>query len=132
MSITLDGVVRFVHLLSASVWVGGMVAMTSVLPGMLAAGFHGSEVRGVARRFSTITFPAMVIAAATGIWKITGGGTEVTTTITAKLALTTFAVLLALWHARASGLRTPARALTFIRGLLLLTGIALIAASVWI
>ena len=133
MSITLDGVIRFVHLLSAAIWVGAMVSMTAVLPSMMSSGFHGSEVRGVARRFSAVSFPAMVVAIGTGVWKLTLDDVEITTPLWVKIGLAAGAILLALWHSRTAGLRsTQPGVLSFIRGLLLLTGIALIATSVWI
>ncbi|NQV05742.1 hypothetical protein HQ535_04255 [bacterium] len=129
MEFTVENVIRFIHLLSATIWVGGMVSMINVLPTLHRMGLHGADVRTVSRSFGTVGFPAMVIAMGTGVWK-TIDAAEVSTALWVKVGLSAAALLLGLWYAREASGRGPAVALPAIRLLLLLSGVGLVAASI--
>ena len=59
----------FLHVLGATVWVGGQVALAGVVP--VVRQFGGIETaRAVARRFQLIAWPAFVLLVVTGVWNL--------------------------------------------------------------
>ena len=59
----------FLHILGASVWVGGQVVLAGVVP--VVRKFGGIETaRAVARRFQLIAWPAFVLLLVTGVWNL--------------------------------------------------------------
>ncbi len=59
----------FLHVLGATVWVGGQVALAGVVPVVRRVG--GIETaRAVARRFQLIAWPAFGLLLVTGIWNL--------------------------------------------------------------
>jgi putative copper export protein len=81
----------FLHVLGATVWVGGQVALAGVVPVVRRLG--GIETaRAVARRFQLIAWPAFGLLVVTGIWnlfavKVGEQSTSYTTTLFVKLIL---------------------------------------------
>jgi putative copper export protein len=79
------------HVLGATVWVGGQVALAGVVP--VVRRFGGIETaRAVARRFQLIAWPAFGLLVATGIWnlfavKVGEQSTSYTTSLFVKLIL---------------------------------------------
>lgn len=64
-----DTIRLFLHLLGATVWVGGQIALAGVVPVVRRAA--GSEVtRAVARRFQLVAWPAFALLAGTGVWNL--------------------------------------------------------------
>lgn len=58
----------FLHVLAATVWVGGQLTLAGLVPGLRA--ISPDAPRSVARRFNRIAWPAFVVLVATGIWNI--------------------------------------------------------------
>lgn len=59
----------FLHVLGATVWVGGQVALAGVVP--VVRRFGGIEAaRAVARRFELIAWPAFAVLVGTGVWNL--------------------------------------------------------------
>src|SRR5262245_17481740 len=59
----------FLHVLAATVWVGGQIVLAALVPAVRRAG--GAEsTRAVARRFQLVAWPAFVVLVATGIWNL--------------------------------------------------------------
>jgi putative copper export protein len=59
----------FLHVLAATVWVGGQIALAGVVPVVRRIGGRDAA-RAVARRFQLIAWPAFVVLVATGIWNV--------------------------------------------------------------
>lgn len=57
------------HVLAASVWVGGQLTLVGVLPALRSAG--PETVRSVARAFQRLAWPAFGLLLATGVWNLT-------------------------------------------------------------
>jgi putative copper export protein len=56
------------HVLAATIWVGGQLTLAALVPTLKAA---GAEVpRSVAHRFSQVAWPAFLVLVATGIWNV--------------------------------------------------------------
>ncbi len=63
-----DSVRLFLHVLAATVWVGGQLTLAGLLPVLRAL---GAEVPStVARSFARISWPAFFLLVATGIWNV--------------------------------------------------------------
>lgn len=58
----------FLHVLAASIWVGGQLTLAGLLPGLRA--IAPDAPRAAARRFNRIAWPAYGVLVATGIWNL--------------------------------------------------------------
>ena len=64
----LDTVRLSLHVLAATIWVGGQITLAALVPTLKAA---GTDVpKAVARRFSQVAWPAFAVLVATGIWNV--------------------------------------------------------------
>jgi putative copper export protein len=68
LPITWDAVRVFIHVLAATVWVGGQLTLAGLVPGLRELG--ADAPRTVARRFNRIAWPAFGVLIATGIWNV--------------------------------------------------------------
>ncbi len=57
------------HVLAATVWVGGQIVMTGLVGPSRAIG--GDAPKMLARAFARMAWPAFVVLVATGIWNVT-------------------------------------------------------------
>jgi len=69
-----ESLITWVHLISASIWVGGSIFIGIVLAPMLKSLANAVEERTVlmimiGRRFNKVALPALVVLVATGIYK---------------------------------------------------------------
>ena len=100
---TLETLRLFVHVLAATVWVGGQLTLLGLLPAVRAIG--GDAPRLVARRFRRIAWPAFAVLVLTGVWNVAaeagedgaGGGVLV-----AKVVAVVLSGLAAWLHERAT------------------------------
>src|SRR5690349_18782212 len=58
----------FLHVLAATVWVGGQLTLAGLVPGLRELGEDAP--RTVARRFNRIAWPAFGVLVLTGIWNV--------------------------------------------------------------
>src|SRR3954452_8351982 len=83
----------FLHVLAATVWVGGQLTLAGLVPGLRALG--PDAPRTVARRFNRIAWPAFAVLIVTGIWNITAvhvGDTSTAYQVTLMVKLLVVAV----------------------------------------
>jgi putative copper export protein len=66
----LDTVRLTIHVLAASVWVGGQIVMTGLV-GPARNQIGGDATKILARAFARLAWPAFVLLVATGIWNVT-------------------------------------------------------------
>jgi putative copper export protein len=69
LPVTSANVRLFLHVLGATVWVGGQIALAGVVPVVRRAA-GADMVRLVARRFQQVAWPAFALLVATGIWNL--------------------------------------------------------------
>ncbi len=67
MGITLTTVRMFIHVLAATVWVGGQLVLGGLV-GVVRTQAGAEGTRAVARRFAMLSWPAYVVLLFTGIW----------------------------------------------------------------
>ena len=99
------GTVRlFLHILAATVWVGGQLTLAGLVPGLRA--LSPDAPRAAARRFNRIAWPAFAVVVATGIWNlvevdVTDTSTEYQVTVLVKLLVVALSGVSAAVHAGA-------------------------------
>lgn len=68
LPIDLGALRLFLHVLAASVWVGGQLTLGGVIPALRPAG--PDTVRAVARAFQRLAWPAFAVLLASGVWNL--------------------------------------------------------------
>jgi putative copper export protein len=58
----------FLHVLGVSVWVGGQIALSALVP--VARGLGPEAPRRLARRFAQVAWPFFALTVVTGIWNL--------------------------------------------------------------
>jgi putative copper export protein len=108
---TLETVRLFLHVLAATVWVGGQLTLLGLLPVLREVG--GEAPRQAARAFRRIAWPAFAVLLVTGAWNVAelseegdGGGVLV-----AKLVAVVLSGVASFLHERA-----PSKAMTAVWG----------------
>jgi putative copper export protein len=98
------GTIRlFLHVLAATVWVGGQLTLAALVPVLRRAAPDVPRI--AARRFNQVAWPAFAVLVATGIWNIAAeqgkiaGSYEVTLVV--KLVAVFISGVTAYLHARA-------------------------------
>jgi len=100
------GTIRlFLHVLAATVWVGGQLTLAGLVPGLRALG--PDAPRTVARRFNRIAWPAFAVLFLTGLWnlsetRIGDRSSEWIATLLAKLTVVAISGVSAALHTRAA------------------------------
>ncbi len=59
----------FLHVLAATIWVGGQIALAAVVP-VVRRVAGPDALRAVAQRFQQVAWPAFVVLVATGVWNL--------------------------------------------------------------
>jgi putative copper export protein len=98
-----DTIRLFLHVLAATVWVGGQLTLAALVPVLRRAG--ADIPRAAARRFNQVAWPAFAVLVATGIWNIVAVRSQITgsyeTTLVVKLIVVLISGVTAALHARA-------------------------------
>lgn len=91
----------FLHVLSASVWVGGQLALAGMVPAIRRA--HPEATKTVANAFARVAWPAFAVAVLTGIWNlmavdITEASSAYQATVLVKIAIAILSGVFAAVH----------------------------------
>jgi putative copper export protein len=93
----------FLHVLGATVWVGGQLTLAGLVPGLRTLSADAPRV--VARRFNAMAWAAFAVLVATGIWNILAirpdWSSSYGTTLIVKLVVVAVSGIAAALHARA-------------------------------
>jgi putative copper export protein len=95
----------FLHVLAATVWVGGQITLAGLVPALRKAG--ADVPRAAANAFARIAWPAFAVLVATGIWNIEADHAKLhdsgafRNTLIAKLVLVVLSGIAAAAHSRA-------------------------------
>jgi len=68
LDVTVQTIRLFVHVLAATVWVGGQITVAGLVPGLRR--LSPDAPRAVGRRFAQLAWPAYAVLVVTGIWNI--------------------------------------------------------------
>jgi uncharacterized membrane protein len=102
LGLSLDVVRLFLHILAASIWVGGQLTLAGLLPALRRIGGHAPQM--VARQFNRIAWPAFAVLVLTGLWNIADDGDrdgQYRTTLAVKLVAVAVSGVAAYVHSRA-------------------------------
>lgn len=103
LPVTADTVRLFLHVLAATVWVGGQITLAGLVPVLRGLG-HEAPAR-VARQFNRIAWPAFGVLVVTGMWNIAAQSKHVhgayLRTLIVKLVVVVVSGVTAFLHARA-------------------------------
>jgi putative copper export protein len=107
LAVNLGTIRLFLHVLAATVWVGGQLTLAALVPVLRR---FGAEVpQAAARRFNQVAWVAFGILIATGIWNVTAVSHQVSrngnyrTTLIVKLVVVAISGTTAALHARSKG-----------------------------
>jgi putative copper export protein len=105
LSVNWDTIRLFLHVLAATIWVGGQITLAALVPVLRRL---GAEIpRTAARRFNLIAWPAFGVLVLTGIWNIVAVRSQISgsyeTTLVVKLIVVAISGITAALHARARG-----------------------------
>ncbi len=92
----------FLHVLAATVWVGGQITLAALVPALRAAG--ADVPRAAANAFNRIAWPAFGVLVLTGIWNVVAAEDDSAAfqhTLSLKYALVLASGVTAFAHARA-------------------------------
>ena len=101
LAVSWDTVRLFLHVLAATVWVGGQLTLAALVPVLRRVG--PDAPRAAARRFNVVAWPAYGVLIATGIWNIAAAGPMTASyrnTLIAKLVVVAASGITAVLHAR--------------------------------
>ena len=103
LSVTWDTIRLFLHVLAATIWVGGQITLAALVPVLRRL---GAEIpRAAARRFNQVAWPAFAVLVITGIWNIAAVHAQIhgsyETTLVIKLIVVVISGVTAALHARA-------------------------------
>ncbi|MGH3496457.1 MAG: hypothetical protein ACRDP1_03220 [Nocardioidaceae bacterium] len=104
LSVSLDTVRLFLHVLAATVWVGGQLTLAALVPALRVAGTGVPKL--AANAFNRVAWPAFAVLVATGVWNVVAERDKVTgsyrTTLIVKLLAVVVSGVAAALHARAT------------------------------
>ena len=104
LPVTLDAVRLFLHILAATVWVGGQLVLAALVPVLRQVAPEGPGA--AAGAFNRVAWPAFGVLIVTGVWNVLAEGdrgSSYRTTLIVKLVLVAASGLTAFLHARARG-----------------------------
>ena len=103
LSVSWDTIRLFLHVLAATIWVGGQITLAALVPVLRRLG--ADIPRTAARRFNLIAWPAFGVLVLTGIWNIVAVRSQISgsyeTTLVVKLIVVVISGITAALHARA-------------------------------
>jgi putative copper export protein len=67
---TTIALVKWVHLVAASIWTGGLIVLAAVIFTLRKQGVPRETLQAVARQFGRVSWPAMLIAVGTGLYQV--------------------------------------------------------------
>ncbi|SNT24788.1 hypothetical protein SAMN05443665_1020131 [Actinomadura meyerae] len=100
LALTTADVRIFLHVLAATIWVGGQITLGVLVPAL--RGYEG-VTKVAARRYNMVAWPAFAVLVLTGAWNISAGdmGDAAQRTLEVKLVFVLLSGVAAFLHTRA-------------------------------
>lgn len=103
LPVSWDTIRLFLHVLSATIWVGGQLTLAALVPVLRRLG--GEIPRAAARAFNRVAWPAFAVLVLTGVWNVIAERGKITgsyeVTLVVKLVVVVISGATAALHARA-------------------------------
>ncbi len=100
-------VVYYLHVLGATVWVGGLIVLAGLVPALRRATDDREVLRVMARRFGVISWSALGLQVITGL-VMAVDRLPWSASLSWKVGLVIMSVVLAVWHTRMARDQSPA------------------------
>ncbi|HEY5150245.1 MAG TPA: hypothetical protein VIJ23_10560, partial [Mycobacterium sp.] len=68
IAVSWDTVRLFLHVVAATIWVGGQITLAALVPTLRGLGIDAPKL--AARRFNQVAWPAFWVLVVTGIWNV--------------------------------------------------------------
>lgn len=117
------GVARYLHLLGAAVWVGGLIVVAALIPAVRRATPDREVIRAIARRFGVVSWIALGTQVLTGTWMVANRAWS--DALVVKIGLVIVSAGLAGWHTVSARGQSPA-VRGAIQGVILLLALAIV------
>ncbi len=121
------GVVRYLHLLGAAVWIGGLLVVAATIPAVRRVSGDRAVLGAIARRFGVVSGAAMALLVITGLIQAAGYGW--TGTLMIKVSLVLASIILTIWHSLNARSQSPATR-GLIQALILILALMILALAV--
>ncbi|MGA7228776.1 MAG: hypothetical protein WBZ40_01390 [Acidimicrobiia bacterium] len=121
------GVVRYLHLLGATVWIGGLIVMGTTVSAVRSVSDDRRVLRAIARRFGVVSWTAMGLLVVTGAILSADHGWD--SVLITKISLVVLSVLLAAWHSLGGATQSP-QSRGLIQGLILILALVILGLAV--
>jgi putative copper export protein len=108
-SVDAETIRLFLHVLGATVWVGGQITLAALVPALRVAG--ATVPKAAANAFNRVAWPAFALLVATGIWNVIAEGdqgSDYQHTLSLKYVLVLASGVTAFLHMRAASRRAMA------------------------
>ena len=119
---------KWVHLLGAAVWTGGLITLAALVVALRSAGADRPMLQAAARQFGRLSWTALAVAVITGIWQMEVIGYAYAS-ISFKLGLVITAGVLALIHQLTARSTSPA-VRGALQGVILVVSVLIFGAAV--
>ena len=122
--------VRWVHLMSAATWMGGLVVLAASVVALRRAGADSSLLQAVARGFGRVSWTAMALAVPTGLLQVVWMQLPWTySRLHLEIGAVAAVILMAAFH-QATARRASPRARGMIQAAIMLASAGVFAAAV--
>ncbi len=127
---TADEVLLWIHIVAASVWVGGLITLGALVTALRSAGAERPLLQAMARRFGVVSWVAMGVAVVTGVWQVSRLNIPWSNDrLELKVGLVVLAAGLALLH-QLTAKRTSPAVRGILQAVILVVSIAIVGAAV--
>lgn len=119
--------VKWVHLIAAATWVGGLITLGAVVATLRAQHVDRAVLQAVARQFGRVSWTAMGVAVLSGGWMAIDFIDQ--PVLAVKMGLVALTAALAAWHQFAARNQSP-KMRGILQGLILLSSLGIVGAAV--
>jgi putative copper export protein len=119
--------VFYLHLLAATVWVGGLITLGVTISGVRNVTDDRVVIATIARRFGALSWVAMTVLVATGLIQAADHGWSGLLLI--KVSLVLASIILSIWHSLGAHSQLPARRV-MIEATILILALVILALAV--
>jgi putative copper export protein len=99
-------VVFYLHLVGATVWIGGLIVVATLVPAVRKVTDDREVIRAIARRFGVVSWIALGSQVLTGAWMAADRVWD--NVLITKVSLVIVSAILAGWHTMAARNQSPA------------------------
>jgi len=99
-------IVFYLHLVGATVWIGGLIVVATLVPAVRKVTDDREVIRAIARRFGVVSWIALGSQVLTGAWMAADRAWD--NVLITKVSLVLVSAILAGWHTMAARNQSPA------------------------